>query len=52
MISKPRIYINFEQKWSTDKKVSKDTRFTFLTSIKKKNKTKEGKISRLWFESS
>ena len=43
---------NFEQKWSTDKNVSKDARFTFFNLNKKKsNKTKKRKISQFWFES-
>ena len=37
---------NFEQKWSTDKKVSKDARFTFFNlNKKKKNKTKKEKLA-------
>ena len=37
---------NFEQKWSTDKKISKDTRFTFFNlNKKKKNKTKKEKLA-------
>ena len=37
---------NFEQKWSVDKNVSKDTRFTFFNLNKKKNlKTKKEKLA-------
>ena len=37
---------NFEQKWATDKKVTKDTRFTFFNLNKKKsNKTKKEKLA-------
>ena len=36
---------NFEQKWSVDKNVSKDTRFTFLISIKKELKKKKEKLA-------
>ena len=36
---------NFEQKWSVDKNVSKDTRFTFLISIKKELKNKKEKLA-------
>ena len=37
---------NFEQKWSTDKNVSKDARFTFFNLNKKKsNKTKKEKLA-------
>tara|TARA_B100000886_G_scaffold335513_1_gene292703 strand:+ start:2701 stop:4806 length:2106 start_codon:yes stop_codon:yes gene_type:complete len=37
---------NFEQKWSTDKNISKDTRFTFFNlNKKKKNKTKKEKLA-------
>ena len=37
---------NFEQKWSTDKNVTKDARFTFFNLNKKKsNKTKKEKLA-------
>ena len=37
---------NFEQKWATDKKVTKDARFTFFNLNKKKNKkTKKEKLA-------